>query len=114
MLCYLHSLCTEGCVRTVRSTCMGVRKCICMDHSYSTFPTSLDTFLLSLNSTDLTTLCVIYTYVMCIHRSVNPYDVREVCEQPPLCYTFVDPITKFMNQEDVRSDLGEREGECWE
>ena len=96
---------------------MGVRNAI-HESIWTTatllFPQVWTLFLLSLNSTDLTTLCVIYTYAMCIHRSVNPYDVREVCEQPPLCYTFVDPITKFMNQEDVRSDLGERGGECWE
>jgi carboxypeptidase C (cathepsin A) len=38
-------------------------------------------------------------------RSINVYDVKQKCEQPPLCYN-LDNITKFMNTPEVMEDLG--------
>ena len=42
-LAALHSLCTEGCARTVRSTCVGVLN---VDRSYCTLRASSDRFFL--------------------------------------------------------------------
>lgn len=43
----------------------------------------------------------------------NPYDVREKCKVPPLCYDF-SGIDKFLNRADVQSQLGVSTtwGEC--
>ena len=38
-------------------------------------------------------------------RSINPYDVRQPCKVPPLCYD-MSGMTKFLSRSDVRADLG--------
>lgn len=35
----------------------------------------------------------------------NVYDIRKKCDHPPLCYDF-DNMTKFIEREDVRAELG--------
>lgn len=40
-----------------------------------------------------------------LKRSINPYDIRIPCEEPPLCYK-MDAIAKFLNRNDIRSELG--------
>ena len=40
-----------------------------------------------------------------IKRSINPYDIRIPCQQPPLCYDF-DAVTTLLNDKDVQQDLG--------
>ena len=65
-----HSLCTEGCARTIRSTCVGVHNVklcvnlIYMDRSYSTVHAS----------SDMCFWCILYlstTYVSTYHISSN-------------------------------------------
>lgn len=36
---------------------------------------------------------------------LNPYDIREICKVPPLCYDF-SGITTFMNSKETRASLG--------
>jgi serine carboxypeptidase-like clade 4 len=37
--------------------------------------------------------------------SINLYDIRIPCQEPPLCYDFND-VTMFLNQEDVQKAIG--------
>ncbi|XP_064395580.1 serine carboxypeptidase S10 family member 1-like [Halichondria panicea] len=38
-------------------------------------------------------------------RSINVYDIRKKCEDPPLCYDF-SRVDTFLNRKDVQADLG--------
>ncbi|XP_065846742.1 uncharacterized protein [Oscarella lobularis] len=40
-----------------------------------------------------------------LKRSINLYDVRKPCSDPPLCYNF-DAVTEFLNRKDVQEALG--------
>ena len=48
---------------------------------------------------------VLTTAEVKLGRSINPYDVRQPCKVPPLCYD-MSGITKFLKRSDVRADLG--------
>ena len=48
---------------------------------------------------------VLTTAEVKLGRSINPYDSRQPCKVPPLCYN-MSGMTKFLSHSDVRADLG--------
>ena len=40
-----------------------------------------------------------------IGRSINPYDIRQPCQAPPLCYDF-SALDKFLARPDIQAELG--------
>lgn len=38
--------------------------------------------------------------------NLNPYDIREVCKEPPLCYEELSAVEDYMNQDKVRDAVG--------
>eukprot|EP00397_Hematodinium_sp_SG-2012_P023478 GEMP01024394.1.p1 GENE.GEMP01024394.1~~GEMP01024394.1.p1 ORF type:complete len:471 (+),score=123.55 GEMP01024394.1:77-1489(+) len=51
------------------------------------------------------TVCQLSELLPFLISGLNPYDMREKCKVPPLCYDF-EPISKFLNREDVKKKLG--------
>jgi cathepsin A (carboxypeptidase C) len=46
-----------------------------------------------------------------LNPKFNVYDIREACEQPPLCYDFSN-AGLYLNQDDIQKQLGV-EGRKW-
>ena len=59
-------------------------------------------------ATDLCNLGLLIPYTL---TGMNPYDMREMCEKPPLCYDF-DNVATYLERPEVIETLGVK-GHKW-